>query len=48
METVPLSELTCRVEKFQALLAEADITLALLRQPADLFYCTGTSVEESR
>ncbi len=45
METVPLSELTARVEKFQGLLEEAGVSLALLRQPADLFYFTGTIVE---
>lgn len=45
MKTVPLSELTTRVEKFQVLLNEAGVSLALLRQPADLFYCTGTIVE---
>ncbi|MDI6854463.1 MAG: Xaa-Pro peptidase family protein [Deltaproteobacteria bacterium] len=45
MEIVPKSELISRVDHLQRLLAEADISLALIRQPADLFYYTGTVVE---
>jgi Xaa-Pro aminopeptidase len=45
METVPTSELTARVAHLQRLLVESDISLALIRQPADLFYYTGTVVE---
>lgn len=45
MEPVPLSELEQRREKFQSLLKEAGISLALIRQPADLYYYTGTIVE---
>jgi Xaa-Pro dipeptidase len=45
MEAVPRTELTARVAHLQLLLAEAGITLALVRQPTDLFYYTGTVVE---
>lgn len=45
MEIVPQSELTTRMAQLQLLLAETGITLALVRQPADLFYYTGTVVE---
>lgn len=45
METVPQSELTARVPRLQHLLAETGIDLALVRQPTDLFYYTGTVVE---
>jgi Xaa-Pro dipeptidase len=45
METVPASELTARLAKLQHLLAEAGVSLALIRQPADLFYYTGAVVE---
>lgn len=45
MEPVPHSELEQRREKFQSLLKEAGISLALIRQPADLYYYTGTIVE---
>lgn len=45
MEPVPHSELEQRRETFQSLLKEAGISLALIRQPADLYYYTGTIVE---
>ncbi len=45
MEAVPKAELTGRVAHLQRLLAEAGIALALIRQPTDLFYYTGTVVE---
>jgi Xaa-Pro aminopeptidase len=45
METVPQTELISRVATFQAMLGESGVALALLRQPADLFYYTGTIVE---
>ncbi len=45
MEAVPPTELTARVARLQELLAGADISLALIRQPTDLFYYTGTVAE---
>lgn len=45
MEAVPRSELTARVTRLQQMLAEAGISLALIRQPTDLFYYTGTVAE---
>ncbi len=45
MEAVPQTELTARMAHLQRLLAEAGIDLALIRQPTDLFYYTGTVVE---
>uniref|UniRef100_A0A7C3WQS1 Aminopeptidase P family protein n=1 Tax=Desulfobacca acetoxidans TaxID=60893 RepID=A0A7C3WQS1_9BACT len=45
MEAVPPLELTTRMARLQDLLAAEDISLALIRQPTDLFYYTGTVVE---
>jgi len=45
MESVPVAELRRRLTAFQGLLKEAGLTLALIRQPADLYYYTGTIVE---
>jgi Xaa-Pro aminopeptidase len=45
MEPVPHSELEHRREAFQGLLKEAGVSLALIRQPADLYYYTATIVE---
>lgn len=45
MEPVPTSELTLRVKALQKALAPAGIGLALIRQPADLFYYAGTLVD---
>jgi len=45
MEPVPTAELTMRVMALQKALAEAGIGLALIRQPADLFYYAGTLVD---
>ena len=42
MEPVPAAEITLRVEALQKTLAPAGIGLALIRQPADLFYYAGT------
>jgi Xaa-Pro dipeptidase len=41
-ETVSKGEITHRVALFQELLAARGINLALIRQPADLYYYTGT------
>jgi Xaa-Pro aminopeptidase len=45
MEPVPNAELTLRVKALQKALAPAGIDLALIRQPADLFYYAGTLVD---
>ena len=45
MESVPAAEITVRVEALQKALAPAGIGLALIRQPADLFYYAGTLVD---
>ncbi|MHB9074152.1 MAG: M24 family metallopeptidase [Desulfobaccales bacterium] len=45
MEPVPMVEITSRVESLIKKLAPAGIGLALIRQPADLFYYTGTVVD---
>src|SRR5665647_1765883 len=45
MEPVPTAELTVRVKALQKGLAPAGIGLALIRQPADLFYYAGTLVD---
>lgn len=45
MEPVPVAEITVRAKTLQAALAEAGIGLALIRQPADLFYYAGTLVD---
>jgi Xaa-Pro dipeptidase len=45
MEPVPVAEITSRVETLQTALAPAGIGLALIRQPADLFYYAGTLVD---
>ena len=45
LEIVPLEEITARVTRLQARLSKKDIGLALMRQPADLFYYTGTVVD---
>ena len=45
MESVPAAEITVRVEALQKTLAPAGIGLALIRQPADLFYYAGTLVD---
>ena len=45
MEPVPAAEITLRVEALQKALAPAGIGLALIRQPADLFYYAGTVVD---
>jgi Xaa-Pro dipeptidase len=45
MEPVPVSEITSRVAALQKELAEANLSLALIRQPADLFYYAGTIVD---
>jgi Xaa-Pro dipeptidase len=45
MEPVPTVELTSRVKALQKSLAPAGIGLALIRQPADLFYYAGTLVD---
>jgi Xaa-Pro aminopeptidase len=45
MEPVPIAELTVRVQSLQKTLAPAGIGLALIRQPADLFYYAGTLVD---
>ncbi len=45
MEPVPAAEITVRVEALQKALAPAGIGLALIRQPADLFYYAGTLVD---
>lgn len=45
MEIVPREEITGRATKLGQLMAEAGLGLALIRQPADLFYYTGTIVE---
>ena len=45
MEPVPAAEITLRVEALQKTLAPAGIGLALIRQPADLFYYAGTLVD---
>ncbi|HLD47625.1 MAG TPA: aminopeptidase P family N-terminal domain-containing protein, partial [Desulfobaccales bacterium] len=45
MEPVPTPELTMRVKALQKALAPAGIGLALIRQPADLFYYAGTLVD---
>jgi Xaa-Pro dipeptidase len=45
MEPVPTAELTARVQALQTALAPAGIGLALIRQPADLFYYAGTLVD---
>jgi Xaa-Pro dipeptidase len=45
MEPVPVAEIISRVETLQTALAPAGIGLALIRQPADLFYYTGTLVD---
>jgi Xaa-Pro dipeptidase len=45
MEPVPTTELSVRVKALQNALASAGIALALIRQPADLFYYAGTLVD---
>jgi len=40
--TVPTAEITARTAHLRDILATRDIGLALIRQPADLFYYTGT------
>ncbi len=45
MDTVPVSELSARVGHLQKVLPPAGIGLALIRQPADLFYYAGTIVD---
>jgi Xaa-Pro dipeptidase len=45
MEPVPVAEITTRVQTLQQALAPAGISLALIRQPADLFYYAGTVVD---
>ena len=45
MEPVPTAELTTRVKALQKALPPAGIGLALIRQPADLFYYAGTLVD---
>ena len=45
MEQVPTAEITLRVKALQKALAPAGIGLALIRQPADLFYYAGTLVD---
>jgi Xaa-Pro aminopeptidase len=45
MEPVPAPEIAVRVESLQKALAPAGIGLALIRQPADLFYYAGTLVD---
>jgi Xaa-Pro dipeptidase len=45
MEPVPAGEITGRVEALQRALDPAGIGLALIRQPADLFYYAGTLVD---
>ena len=45
MEPVPVSEITSRVEALQKELTQSGIALALIRQPADLFYYAGTIVD---
>ena len=45
MEPAPAAEITLRVEALQKALAPASIGLALIRQPADLFYYAGTIVD---
>ena len=45
MEPAPADEITLRVEALQKALAPASIGLALIRQPADLFYYAGTIVD---
>jgi Xaa-Pro dipeptidase len=45
MEPVPVAEITARVEVLQLALPSAGIGLALIRQPADLFYYAGTLVD---
>jgi Xaa-Pro dipeptidase len=41
METVPVAEISSRVTRLQRELAAAGLDLALIRQPADLFYYAG-------
>ena len=45
METIPVEETTRRVAELQERLASVDIGLALIRQPVDLFYYTGTVMD---
>jgi Xaa-Pro dipeptidase len=45
MQPVPVAEITYRVETLQQSLASSEISLALIRQPADLFYYTGALVD---
>jgi Xaa-Pro aminopeptidase len=45
MEPAPVAEIIVRVETLQKALAPAGIGLALIRQPADLFYYAGTLVD---
>jgi len=45
MEPAPTAEILVRVETLQKALAPAGIGLALIRQPADLFYYAGTLVD---
>jgi Xaa-Pro dipeptidase len=45
VEPVPVVEITSRVESLQKALVRSGIGLALIRQPADLFYYTGTVVD---
>jgi Xaa-Pro dipeptidase len=45
MEPVPAAEIASRVETLQQALAPAGISLALIRQAADLFYYAGTLVD---
>jgi Xaa-Pro dipeptidase len=45
MEPVPAAEITSRVESLRKKLTASGIGLALIRQPADLFYYAGTVVD---
>jgi len=42
LQTVPASEIACRIVAFQALLKKNGVDAAIIRQNADLFYFTGT------
>jgi Xaa-Pro dipeptidase len=42
MQNVPSSEIANRIVAFQALLDQAEVDLAIIRQNADLYYFTGT------
>ena len=45
--TLPAAEIRARTDQLQETLAQRGISLALIRQHADLFYYTGTVADQT-